>query len=202
MRFDELAKLIDSCEQPVILLEGSRTVLEKDAARLTRLAAKLAQKFPRAIFRSGGASGSDTLFAEGINQTNKNQLQLVLPTSRNLKTGNSAIKTLRDVCFEQTSETEQKEIFKLTEQATPDYRGLIEFYQQNKKGKLFFKTQYLLRDTLKVIGSETLQMSRASVGCFYVNSNKASGGGTGHTIRVCRLLQVPVIEQKNWLNWF
>lgn len=49
--------------------------------------------------------------------------------------------------------------------------------------------------------SRKLINARADVGCFYVNSDKHSGGGTGHTIRVCRLLNVPVIEQTEWLKW-
>ena len=59
MNFKEFTKLVESFEKPVILLEGSRNVSEKDAESLTKLAVKLAERFPQAVFRSGGATGSD-----------------------------------------------------------------------------------------------------------------------------------------------
>lgn len=196
MNFNEFTKLVESFEKPVILLEGSRNVSESDANSLTNLAVKLAEKFPRASFRSGGASGSDDLFTQGVLQVNKKQMQFVLPKSR--KADSDGINT---IFFDGLPDAEQEEIFKLTANATPAYQSLIAFYKKKKLGRTFYKTQFLLRDALKVCGSETFQMSRADVGCFYVNSDKQGGGGTGHTIRVCRLLNVPVIEQNEWLKW-
>jgi len=54
---------------------------------------------------------------------------------------------------------------------------------------------------LKVIGSEKLNFKLAAFGLFYLNSKKKTGGGTGHTIRVCELQNVPVVMQSDWLNW-
>jgi hypothetical protein len=196
MNFKEFTKLVESFEKPVILLEGSRNVLDEDAAFLVELAAKLAKRFPQALFRSGGASGSDDLFAQGVSRVNREKMQLVLP---------KALKSFPDetntIFFGDLPASEQEEIFTMTAQATPAYRGLIDFYKKKKPGRAFYKTQYLLRDALKVCGSETLRMHRADVGCFYVNSDKPGGGGTGHTIRVCELLKTPVIEQTKWFKW-
>ena len=36
---------------------------------------------------------------------------------------------------------------------------------------------------------------------FYVDPEDAMAGGTGHTIRVCQQLAVPVILHKDWLEW-
>lgn len=201
MNFDEFTKTVESLEKPVILLEGSRNVLDKDVESLINLAAKLAQKFPKAIFRSGGASGSDNLFAAGISQIDKTRLHLVFPNRNKIKTNEHISENQNNICFEQIPESEQKEIFYLTKQATSTYISLVEYYEKNKKGRLFFKAQYLLRDALKVVGSNALKVSPANIGCFYVNSDKATGGGTGHTIRICKLRQVPVIEQSNWIKW-
>ena len=70
MNFKQFTKLAESSENPVILLEGSRNVAEKDAESLTNLAVKLSKRFPQALFRSGGAVGSDDLFAQGVLQVN------------------------------------------------------------------------------------------------------------------------------------
>ncbi len=82
MNWKEFAKVIESFEMPVVLLEGSRSVLEKDAASLINLADKLARKFPQAVFRSGAANGSDDLFAQGVLRVNREKMQLVLPKSK------------------------------------------------------------------------------------------------------------------------
>ena len=41
----------------------------------------------------------------------------------------------------------------------------------------------------------------ATVGIFYVNRADPMKGGTGHTIRVCRKLGVPVAFQDEWRHW-
>lgn len=196
MNFKEFSRLIESLEKPIILLEGSRNVLEKDAEFLTKLAAKLTEELPNALFRSGGASGSDNLFTQGVLQVNREKMQFVLPKPRKMD-----LDKTNTIFFDDLPESEQEQIFALTTQATSSYQSLIEFYKKKMLGRAFYKTQFLLRDALKVCGSETLNMSRADIGCFYVNSDKRGVGGTGHTIRVCQLLKVPVIEQTEWLRW-
>jgi len=195
MNFNEFAEVIESFEKPVVLLEGSRNVLEKDVESLINLADKLARKFPQAVFRSGAANGSDNLFAQGVLNVSRKRMQFVLPKSK------SGFDKTNSFSFADLPESEQEDIFNLTVGATPKYEGLVDFYKKRQLGGTYYKTQFLLRDALKVCGSKSFQMSRADVGCFYVNSNKAGGGGTGHTIRVCKLLKVPVIEQTDWLKW-
>ena len=63
------------------------------------------------------------------------------------------------------------------------------------------KATYLLRDTLKVTGSEALGLAPAVLGIFFVNEAEPSGGGTGHTIRVCGVQDVPVATQTEWGSW-
>ena len=92
-------------------------------------------------------------------------------------------------------------ICQLTKQATPTNKPLVECYESGKIGKPRFLAQYILRDALKVIGSNELNIKPATIGLFYLNSIKKTGGGTGHTIRVCELEKVPVCLQSIWLNW-
>ena len=49
-----------------------------------------------------------------------------------------------------------------------------------------------MRDTLKVSGAEEPELNKAVFGIFYVNPADPLKGGTGHTIRVCRTLDVPI----------
>ena len=66
--------------------------------------------------------------------------------------------------------------------------------------RLRAKASYLLRDTLKVLGHGG-RLAPPGTGFFYVNPEDAMAGGTGHTIRVCQQLGVPVILHKDWLEW-
>ena len=63
------------------------------------------------------------------------------------------------------------------------------------------KMLYLLRDTLKVTGSNALKLAPAACGIFYVNASDPLSGGTGHTIRVCVQNRLPVIDQEVWQKW-
>jgi len=57
---------------------------------------------------------------------------------------------------------------------------------------------YLLRDALKVTGAPSLALAPADQGFFFVNPQNPDSGGTGHTIRVCHHLGVPVYTQDEW----
>jgi hypothetical protein len=63
------------------------------------------------------------------------------------------------------------------------------------------KASYLLRDTLKVVGSPALALAPATLAIFFVNPDRPTGGGTGHTIRICQLHAVPAATQSDWTPW-
>lgn len=56
-----------------------------------------------------------------------------------------------------------------------------------------------MRDGLKVLGSPGLALAPASLAIFFVDEFNPTGGGTGHTIRLCQQLGVPVLTQRDWL---
>ena len=64
---------------PVILIEGRRNLPEGMAARLQAVGSWLAEAYPRALFRSGNAEGSDTAFTEGVTAVDPARMQYVLP---------------------------------------------------------------------------------------------------------------------------
>lgn len=197
MNFSKFSDLITSIASPVVLLEGSRMVEEANKTRITTFGEKLAYEFPNAIFRSGNANGSDSFFAEGVSSINPQQLELVLPNKRKTKSTDGE----KRICLEDLTDAEIKRICKITKDATPINKALIEYYEKGFQGSPRIKAQYLLRDALKVIGSKKLNFKPANFGIFYLNSTKKTGGGTGHTIRVCELLNIPVILQNQWLEW-
>ena len=75
----DLRDALNGCAAPVVLLEGTRSVPEKDQALLTELGSFLAREFPNAVFRSGNADGSDTLFARGVESVDPARMQVVTP---------------------------------------------------------------------------------------------------------------------------
>ena len=71
----------------VVLLEGTRNVPEENQNKLTLFAAEIAKQYPDMIFRSGNASGSDELFAKGIESVDQlewNKCYLFLILVRNI----------------------------------------------------------------------------------------------------------------------
>ncbi len=86
-------------------------------------------------------------------------------------------------------------------EATPEIAGLIKLYLKLRvKNRSTVKALYLLRDALKVIGSKALSLAPATVGIFYVDAEIPGTGGTGHTIRLCKLNGVPVCDQRDWMR--
>jgi hypothetical protein len=76
---------------------------------------------------------------------------------------------------------------------------LVSQYVLGKKDRNSIKAAYIMRDTLKVIGSESV--APATFGIFYNNLADPTSGGTGHTMNVCRFNNVPFIDQTIWFNW-
>jgi len=191
----ELLDLIRKQESPVILLEGTRQVPEKDQAQLTALSAFLAKELPNAIFRSGNAEGSDTLFARGVESVDPTRMQVVTPTAghrkKNLHPENYVVPLAK------VSAVHEESLAYHTNEATPANRRIID--KRNDVPQLKAKARYLLRDTLKVIGDPDNGLAPATAAIFYTKADPMSGG-TGHTIRVCQQHNVPVFLQNDWLR--
>jgi len=184
----------------VILLEGTRQLPDNDRPALVALGRLLAMELPQAVFRTGNASGADTAFAEGVMQVNARRLQYVLPQNR---MGRQRMTPLAyAVSFDQLSAQAGNRVAEATFAATPANQRLVDHYQQTSRptaGRA--KAAYLLRDTLKVLGSPEAGLAPATVGVFYVNEHDPLGGGTGHTIRVCLQHAVSVLTQNHWRAW-
>ena len=170
--------------------------------RLRRLAAWLCAEFPRAVFRSGNAEGADAVFAGAVAGCNPGRLELVLP---NVGMGRARRPPgARCLSLDNLPESELEHVVNLTRKAGRDAGRLGEHYLKQRNGPssaASSKAAYLLRDTLKVVGSEVLGLAPTTMGIFFVNENQPNGGGTGHTVRVCELNGVPVATQWEWIEW-
>jgi hypothetical protein len=58
----------------------------------------------------------------------------------------------------------------------------------------------LIRDTMKVAGIPG-KLSPPVAALFWIDPADPEAGGTGHTIRACRLEGVPVVFQNHWQTW-
>lgn len=196
MTLQEISTILQKRSNPVILLEGKRDLPEQDREKLVALAAYLAEKFPLAIFRTGNAAGSDEAFASGVASIDPSRLEYILPYAGHRR--KSLAGGSRQICLADVPEAE-REAVDASLHASPNYASLL------RAGKvvprLRAKANYILRDTLKVIGAPAHGFHPATLGIFYVNPDKPMSGGTGHTIRVCRQHDVPVILQEIWMTW-
>lgn len=196
LNLSDVEAVLRQTEAPVVLLEGTRQVPEKEQSRLTELGAFLAKTFPEAVFRSGNADGSDTLFARGVESVDPKRMQLVTPTARHRNKNRHPLNYV--VPLSEVSAVHEESLAYHTNAATPENRRIID--KRNEVPQLKAKARYLLRDTLKVLGDPEHGLAPATVAIFYVKPDPMAGG-TGHTIRVCQQHNVPVVLQKDWMQW-
>ena len=192
--------LLGAITAPVILLEGTRQLPVEERAPLEKLARTLFREFPQAIFRSGNAEGTDTVFAKAIADLDPARLQLVLPNSGMGR----ARRPAGAVCFslEELPKDELETLAAIAAQISRDAGRLAGFHLSDpavRKTAAGSKAAYLLRDTIKVVGSASLGLSPASFGYFRVNPTDPHGGGTGYTIKVCALRGVPRANALDYL---
>jgi hypothetical protein len=197
MSADEFFTYLAPIHNPVILLEGTRALTAEDHPKLVAFAKYLAQQLPHTIFRTGNAKGADQAFAEGVSAVDGARLQYILPRKSMGK--RRWTPGAFHVSIQEVTPAEEEHIAKQTWAATPEYEGLIT--RRRSSEALGAKALYLLRDTLKVVGSEELGLAPATMGIFYVNPANPLKGGTGHTMRVCHLRGVPVNTQAEWMSW-
>ncbi len=194
LTLDRFIKQYDR-EDAVVLLEGKRKVEENDAEKLIKLGSILACRTQHMIFRSGNAPGADELFCRGVASVDADRLQTVIPYTGHRQEQNLAsdIISLGSIDLAEESELIRQTLLnKKNSSLIKDYvRGIINRYT--------IKATYLIRDTLKVIG--TKKIKKASFAIFYDDLENGMSGGTGHTMMICMHNKVPFINQTVWLEW-
>ena len=179
----------------VVLLEGKRDVADADKSKLIDLGKLLAEQTEHMIFRSGNADGADYYFSKGVAEVDAERLEVILPYSGHRKKANIANKTydLDNIDLE-----EEKDVIEQS-MKNKEMKNLISEYVSGVKNRSTIKAAYIIRDTVKVIGTSTI--SKASFAIFYDDLDKPKTGGTGHTMLVCEENNIPVISQEIWFAW-
>lgn len=194
MKFEAFIERYDK-ENSIILLEGKRDVRDEDIFKLIALGKKLAENTKNAIFRSGNAKGSDQYFSQGIASVSSLRLEVITPYSghRSKKNQASTTYSLDDINLAEEPEVvyHSKSNYKT--------KDLVEKYVAGKRDRYSIKASYILRDTIKVIGTKNIKP--ISFAIFYDDLDNPGKGGTGHTMNICRQNNIPLIDQRSWLGW-
>ncbi len=179
----------------VILLEGKRAVLPADQVKLETLGKILASRTQHMLFRSGNASGADFFFSKGVASVAPNRLQVVTPYRGHRRKEMLGVHTVSLDDIDLANEPGIVYHTKNSSRVAP----LIDGYLNSGDNALTVKARYLLRDTMKVVGTSKLQPATFAI--FYDDLTKPKSGGTGHTMRVCEQNGIPYIIQKEWFRW-
>lgn len=179
----------------VVLLEGKRLVLENDKEKLVKLGRALTEMTKHITFRSGNAEGADEYFSAGVASVDNKRLEVIVPYSGHRKNQNVAYTTHALDKINLVNDTDIIYFSKNNKKTNK----LIDQFVGGEKNRLTIKASYIIRDTVKVLGTENIPS--ATFGIFYDDINNPNKGGTGHTIDVCKKNNVPLINQLTWFKW-
>lgn len=182
-------------EDSIILLEGKRHVADADRGKLNALGRLLAEKTRNMLFRSGNADGADLLFSRGVVAVDPARLQVITPYAGHRQKYNKAYDT---IALDQMDIAAESDVVYQSRQSK-QYNRLIDQYVAGSRDRYSIKAAYIIRDTLKAIGSENVKP--ATFGIFYDDLANPLSGGTGHTMKVCMQNQIPIIDQRVWMKW-
>ncbi len=180
----------------IILLEGKRNVLEQDKEKLIQFGTLLATHLPLVTFRSGNADGADFYFSQGVLQVAPERLQVITPYDKHREKQNKAYET---ISLDQIDLVNESEVV-YQSKSNKKTKALIDKYVGGAKDRFAIKAAYIIRDTVKVTGTKS-GILPATFAFFYDDVDNPKKGGTGHTMEICDLNNVPYCTQNEWLNW-
>ena len=180
----------------IILLEGKRTVKPEDQEKLIAIGKLLVTHLPYATFRSGNADGSDYFFSQGVAGVNPKQLEVITPYQNHRNRYNVAGTThaLDDVNL-----VNEPEVVYHSKNHKPT-KSLVDKYVAGNKDQYAIKAAYILRDTIKVLGTNA-GIKPITFALFYEDLENPMQGGTGHTQRVCLENNIPFVKQTTFFEW-
>lgn len=181
----------------IVLLEGKRDVLEDDKGKLVKLGKLFCSVSKKIIFRSGNANGADLFFSLGIISEDKSRLETITPYTGHREKSNLSGKTIP---LDSLNISEEAEVIRQSK-LNKKMDQLIDQYVTVNINHYSTKAAYIIRDTVKVIGSAASNIKPAVFGIFYDDLNNPGVGGTGHTMNICRHNNVPFIDQRIWFDW-
>ena len=180
----------------IILLEGKRIVKPEDREKLITIGKLLATHLQKATFRSGNAEGSDYFFSKGVAQINPLQLEVITPYANHRNKYNVA-GTTHDL--DEINLVNEPEVVYHSKNHKPA-KSLIDKYIAGNKDQYAIKAAYILRDTIKVLGTN-MGIETITTALFYEDLENPMQGGTGHTQRVCLDNNIPYFNQTVFFEW-
>jgi hypothetical protein len=183
-------------ENTIILLEGKRNVFEIDKEKLIEFGKFLATNLPKAKFRSGNADGADFYFSQGVLQVAPERLQVITPYDNHRQKTNNAYET---ISLDQIDLTNEPEVV-YQSKSNKKTKSLIDKYVAGAKDRFAIKAAYIIRDTVKVTGTNS-GIPPVNFAFFYDDELNPKTGGTGHTMQVCEINKVPYLTQSAWGQW-
>ncbi|MEI7981492.1 MAG: hypothetical protein WCI71_07540 [Bacteroidota bacterium] len=192
-----LSEFIDQYDHDhsIVLLEGKRDVKESDKPKLFELGRLLATRTTKMLFRSGNAGGADHFFSSGVASADHTRLQVITPYAGHRQKTSQAYETISLDEIDIAAEPEVIYQSKLNKKT----KKLVDQYVSGDKSRFAIKASYIIRDTIKVIG--TKEIKPATFGIFYDDLNNPKSGGTGHTMNICEQNGIPVTDQSIWFSW-
>ncbi len=179
----------------IVLLEGKRNVIETDKQKLIALGKILTVQTKHILFRSGNAEGADHYFSQGVLEIDRCRLQTITPYSGHRKKENKSYET---ISLDEINIAQEPEVVYQSKQ-NKKMGKLIDKYVSGDKNKYSIKAAYIIRDTIKAIGTKGIMS--AIFGIFYDDLKNPQSGGTGHTMNICSQNNIPIINQTVWLDW-
>lgn len=180
----------------IILLEGKRNVSESDKEKLIQLGNLLASHLPLATFRSGNADGADFYFSQGVLAVAPERLQVITPYANHRQKANKAYET---ISLDEIDLANEPEVV-YQSKSNKKTKSLIDKYVGGAKDRFAIKAAYIIRDTVKVTGTNS-GIPPINFAFFYDDEQNPKVGGTGHTMVVCDSNKVPYLTQTDWTNW-
>lgn len=195
----ELSRFIELYDNPqtVVLLEGKRVVAPNDKQRIAELGHILSHNTKHIVFRSGNADGADNYFSKSfLGKDLLERFEVVVPYNGHRRHSNP----FRTINLEDLHLTQDCDLV-VQSKTHKSLKRLIELYVSGERNKLSYKAAYILRDTLKVLGLPESGIAPASFALFYDDLSNPRKGGTGHTMNICEMNNVPFITQDIWMKW-
>lgn len=180
----------------VVLLEGKRTVAEKDQPLLEGIAAKLTRLSSYILFRSGDAPGADFFFSQGVAGVDPQRLEKIQPYAAHRTAAALSSRHFPTDDIDGSDGASRQSFSRLH----GNNAGISDWQRSSKGSSLAAKARYILRDTLKITGAGDL-VQKASFAIFYDDHENPESGETGHTMLVCRKCGIPFIDQTVWMKW-
>ncbi|MDI6047796.1 hypothetical protein [Flavobacterium yafengii] len=180
----------------IILLEGKRNVLESDKEKLIQLGNLLATHLSLATFRSGNADGADFYFSQGVLKLAPERLQVITRYDKHREKQNNAYET---ISLDQIDLVNEPDVVYQSKN-NKKTKSLIDKYVGGAKDRFAIKAAYIIRDTVKVTGTNS-GIPPATFAFFYDDLDNPKTGGTGHTMGIFDINNVPYLTQSDWVKW-